>query len=48
MKIQEKIKRTLLIATGFGLATYLIMSGMSILKVDAAPKVEKNATNNSQ
>ncbi len=28
----EKIKRTILIALGFALATYLIMSGMEILK----------------
>jgi hypothetical protein len=41
----EKIKRTLLIALGFGLATYLIMSGTAILNKDdvnttAAQKVE--------
>jgi|FLOH01.1.fsa_nt_gi hypothetical protein len=28
----EKIKRIVLVALGFGLATYLIMSGMAILK----------------
>ena len=28
----EKIKRTILIAIGFGLATYLIMSGFAILE----------------
>ena len=27
----QKIKRTILIALGFALATYLIMSGMAIL-----------------
>ena len=27
----EKIKRIILISIGFGLATYLIMSGMAIL-----------------
>lgn len=27
----EKIKRIILIALGFGMATYLIMSGMAIL-----------------
>lgn len=27
----EKVKRTVLIALGFGLATYLIMSGMAML-----------------
>jgi len=31
MSKKEKIKRTILIAIGFGLATYLIMSGMAIL-----------------
>lgn len=30
----EKIKRITLIALGFGMATYLIMSGMAILKKD--------------
>ncbi len=35
----EKIKRTIYIAIGFGLATYLIMSGMAILD-----KEEKNTT----
>ena len=28
----EKIKRTVMIALGFGLATYLIMSGMAMLE----------------
>ena len=28
----EKIKRVVLVTLGFGLATYLIMSGISILK----------------
>ena len=28
----EKIKRTILIAIGFGLATYLIMSGFAMLE----------------
>ena len=31
----EKIKRMVLIALGFGLATYLIMSGSAILNQDA-------------
>jgi hypothetical protein len=31
----EKVKRVFLIALGFGLATYLIMSGMAILDNDA-------------
>ena len=30
----EKIKRTITIALGFALATYLIMSGMAMLKKD--------------
>ncbi|WP_255550558.1 hypothetical protein [Sulfurimonas aquatica] len=30
----EKIKRIILIALGFGLATYLIMSGSAILNQD--------------
>ncbi|MEA3330068.1 MAG: hypothetical protein U9Q29_00035 [Campylobacterota bacterium] len=31
----EKIKKTVLIALGFGLATYLIMSGVAILNQDS-------------
>lgn len=31
----EKIKRTVLIALGFGMATYLIMSGVAILDKDS-------------
>lgn len=31
----EKIKKTVLIALGFGLATYLIISGTAILNRDA-------------
>lgn len=31
MSTQEKIKRTVLIALGFALATYLIMSGTAML-----------------
>ncbi len=38
----EKIKKTVLIALGFALATYLIMSGTAILKQD-----EHNATQKS-
>ncbi len=30
----EKIKRVIVIALGFGLATYLIMSGVAILNQD--------------
>jgi len=41
----EKIKRTILIALGFGLATYLIMSGSAILTKEdinttKIPKIE--------
>lgn len=31
----QKIKRTVLIALGFALATYMIMSGIAMLKEDA-------------
>ncbi|MDF1878242.1 hypothetical protein JHD46_01165 [Sulfurimonas sp. SAG-AH-194-C20] len=34
MSTKEKIKRTILIALGFGLATYLIMSGTAMLNQD--------------
>lgn len=44
----EKIKRTLLIALGFGLATYLMISGFAILEREKAQekelKVESNTT----
>lgn len=41
----EKIKRVVLIALGFGLATYLIMSGMAVLdKEGKSSLVENNAT----
>ena len=32
----EKIKRTIYIAIGFGLATYLILNGMAILDKEEA------------
>jgi len=35
MSTIEKIKRTVLVALGFGLATYLIMSGVAILDKDS-------------
>jgi len=40
----EKIKRMVLIALGFGMATYLIMSGMAILDkdVNATSEVHSN------
>ncbi|MEA1983665.1 MAG: hypothetical protein U9N39_08975 [Campylobacterota bacterium] len=42
MSKMEKIKRTILIALGFALATYLIMSGMAILdtKQDTNTSIE--------
>ena len=45
MSKMEKIKRTILIALGFGMATYLIMSGMAMLDndVDAASEVHSDA-----
>jgi uncharacterized membrane protein len=42
MSKMEKIKRTVLIALGFALATYLIMSGTAILN-----KAETNTTQSS-
>ncbi len=36
MSKTEKIKKTILIALGFALATYLIMSAMAILDQDSA------------
>ena len=42
MSTKEKIKRTILIALGFGLATYLIMSGMAILHKESAGEVHSN------
>jgi len=46
----EKIKRTVLIALGFGLATYLIMSGTAILKkeTNVTEKEKLNEQNNSK
>ena len=35
MNRTEKIKRVILIAMGFGLATYLIMSGTAILNQES-------------
>ena len=39
----EKIKRTVLIALGFGLATYLIINGMAMLDNEKISQ-EKNVT----
>ena len=45
MSKSEKIKRVVLIALGFGLATYLIMSGMAMLdQEDKASLVDANST----
>ena len=39
----EKIKRVVLIALGFGLATYLIMSGMAMLEQEEkSPLADSN------
>ena len=43
MSTKEKIKRTILIALGFGLATYLIMSGTAMLKNESATEVHTSA-----
>jgi len=40
----QKIKKMLLIALGFGLATYLIMSGMAILDAEEESALEQNTT----
>jgi hypothetical protein len=40
----EKIKRTILIAIGFGLATYLIINGFAILDKEKALENERNIT----
>jgi len=42
MSTIEKIKRTILIALGFGLATYLIMSGTAMLNKESASKVHRH------
>ena len=44
MNTKEKIKRTLLIALGFGLATYLTLSGFAILEKEKHLKSERNTT----
>ena len=43
----EKIKRTLLIALGFGLATYLMISGFAILEREKAQEKELKSESNS-
>ncbi len=44
MNKREKIKRTLLIALGFGLATYLIINGFAILEKEKEFENERNIT----
>ena len=44
MNTFEKIKKMILIALGFGLATYLIMSGMAMLDVENDLGVETNTS----
>jgi hypothetical protein len=44
MKNIEKIKRVILIALGFGLATYLIINGMAILDKEEALVNDTNTT----
>jgi hypothetical protein len=46
----EKIKRIILIAIGFGLATYLIMSGSAMLeqKGSSSQQEKSNVKNNAQ
>jgi len=39
----EKIKKTILIAIGFALATYLIMNAMAILDQESAVKTDKSS-----
>jgi hypothetical protein len=40
MTITQKIKKTVLIALGFGLSTYLMISGFAMLKIEEV-KIEK-------
>ena len=44
MSTIEKIKRVILIALGFALATYLIMSGFAILNQEETLTNESNIT----
>ncbi len=41
----EKVKRIILIALGFGLATYLIISGMAILDAENAKEEQRSEQN---
>ena len=40
----QKIKKTILIALGFGLATYLIINGMAMLDAEGVSSSESNTT----
>ena len=40
MSTTEKIKKMVLIALGFGMATYLIMSGLAMLNQESNATVE--------
>ena len=42
MNAMEKIKRMILIALGFGLATYLMMSGFSILEKSEKESIKES------
>jgi len=41
MSTIEKIKRIILVAIGFGLATYLIMSGVAMLQQESGATKEQ-------
>ncbi len=41
MSKMEKVKRVVLIAIGFGLATYLIMSGMAMLEQEEQQQISE-------
>ncbi|MDQ7061025.1 MAG: hypothetical protein Q9M43_07715 [Sulfurimonas sp.] len=43
MNTKEKVKKTFLIALGFGLATYLIVSGSAILNQEPNTSSEVHA-----
>jgi len=38
----EKVKKIALVALGFGLSTYLIMSGMAMLDAESKSEVHSN------
>ena len=47
MNTKEKIKRTLLIALGFGLATYLLINGFAILQKESAKEQRLQSERNA-